>query len=123
VLRGIRVYLERADGGRIEIQHASSGQLSLISSLLFMIVHAGEAPVVIIDEPENSLHPNWQREYVDKVLAALEYRSPTVIIAAHAPLVVTGALVSNPTSVRVFVIREGVPPRHPHGCARRDGKH
>jgi predicted ATPase len=109
VLRGIRVYLERADGGRIEIQHASSGQLSLISSLLFMIVHAGEAPVVIIDEPENSLHPNWQREYVDKVLAALGYRSPTVIIATHAPLVVTGALVSNPTSVRVFVIREGVP--------------
>lgn len=109
VLKGIRVYLERADGERFEIQHASSGQLSLISSLLFMIVRAGESPLVIVDEPENSLHPNWQREYVDKVLAAFEYRSANLVIATHAPLIVTGALVSSPDLVKVFAIREGRP--------------
>lgn len=42
VLRGIRVYLQRVDNGAaIEIQHASSGQLALISSLLFVIANIG----------------------------------------------------------------------------------
>lgn len=102
VIRGIRVFLERQDGEAIEMQHASSGQLALISSLLFMITNASRDPIVIVDEPENSLHPNWQREYVDKLLAALNYRNATVIMATHAPLVVTGAVTSNRDIVSVF---------------------
>lgn len=107
VLKGIRVYLEREDGEAIEMQHASSGQLALISSLLFMITNTGDDPIVIVDEPENSLHPNWQREYVDKVLAALSYRNATVILATHAPLIVTGALASSSNIVSVFQVRKG----------------
>lgn len=109
VLRGIHVYLERFDDQTIEIQHASSGQLALISSLLFMIVSAEEDPIIIIDEPENSLHPNWQREYVDKVLTALNYRNATVIVATHAPLIVTGALATSADLVSLFEVREGTP--------------
>lgn len=112
VLRGIRVYLQRLDNGDIiEMQHASSGQLALISSLLFLITNAGEYPIVIVDEPENSLHPNWQREYIDQVLTALSYRNPTVIVATHAPLVVTGALADSSDLVSVFEIRHGRPQR------------
>jgi hypothetical protein len=37
------------------VHHASSGQLALISSLLFMITTVGENLIIIIDEPENSL--------------------------------------------------------------------
>lgn len=114
VLRGIGVYLQRIDDGDIvEMHHASSGQLALISSLLFLITNAGESPIVIIDEPENSLHPNWQREYIDQVLTALRYYSPTVIVATHAPLVVTGALADSSDLVSVFEIRHGRPQRLP----------
>ncbi|MGY0798895.1 AAA family ATPase [Lysobacter sp. A286] len=114
VLRGIRVYLQpRTDSDAIEMQHASSGQLALISSLLFLITSVGADPIVIIDEPENSLHPKWQREYVDKVLTALSYRNPTVIVATHAPLVVTGALANRSDHVSVFVVRDGIPQRLP----------
>lgn len=108
VVRGIRVFLQPLKGGSpIEIQHASSGQLALISSLLFLITSLGEEPVVIIDEPENSLHPNWQREYVDKVLAALSYRGATVVMATHAPLIVTGSLAKHSDLVSVFAVRDG----------------
>jgi ABC-type cobalamin/Fe3+-siderophores transport system ATPase subunit len=93
IIKGVSVYLERdEDGHKIEMHHASSGQLALISSLLFMITNVGDNPIIIIDEPENSLHPTWQREYVEKVLAAMHYRRATLIVATHAPLVVTGAL-------------------------------
>jgi len=110
VLRGIRMYLQRVDNGAaIEIQHASSGQLALISSLLFVIANTREDPIVIIDEPENSLHPKWQREYIEKVMTALSYRNATIIVATHAPLVVTGALADSPQIVSVFELRNGRP--------------
>lgn len=113
VIRGIRVFLVREGGEGIEMQHASSGQLALISSLLFVITNAGRNALIILDEPENSLHPNWQREYVDKLLAALSYRNATVIMATHAPLVVSGAITSNPNIVSVFGMSKGEAKRLP----------
>ncbi|SFO33215.1 AAA domain-containing protein, putative AbiEii toxin, Type IV TA system [Sphingomonas sp. OK281] len=110
MLTGIEVYLERYDDGeQIELQHASSGQLSLISTLLFIIASAGKNPVIVIDEPENSLHPSWQRDYVGKLMDALTYRNATVLIATHAPMVVTGALASNQKLVNVYEVLKGLP--------------
>lgn len=108
-LRGIQVFLERNDGNVIELLNASSGELSLISSLVFLVSSLGEDPVVIIDEPENSLHPRWQREYIDKILAAVSYRNATIIIATHAPLILIGALGTAPEIVSVFHIQDGFP--------------
>lgn len=112
-IRGVRVYLQRERGETIEMQLASSGQLALISSLLFLIVNAGRDPLIIVDEPENSLHPNWQREYVDKLLTAMSYRDATIIVATHAPLVVTGALTDGGGKVSVFEVRNASPTRLP----------
>lgn len=106
-LSDIQVYLERINGPIIELLGASSGELTLISSLLFLIANRDENPIILVDEPENSLHPNWQREYVDKLLNALEYRGATVVIATHAPLIVTGALANSRKLVSVFQIHEG----------------
>jgi energy-coupling factor transporter ATP-binding protein EcfA2/exonuclease VII small subunit len=108
-LSDIQVYLDRINGPEIELLSASSGELSLISSLLFLVANREKDPVILVDEPENSLHPSWQREYVDKLLNALEYRDATVIIATHSPLIVTGALASSRKSVSVFQIAEGIP--------------
>lgn len=113
VIGRIEVMLQRNDrrGTVIEMQLASSGQLALISSLLFLITQAGRSPIILIDEPENSLHPSWQREYVDKLMAAMSYRDATIIIATHAPLVVTGALSHGPERVSVFRVRDAQPKR------------
>lgn len=108
-LSDIQVYLDRINGPVIELQNASSGELSLISSLFFLIANREPEPIVLIDEPENSLHPNWQREYVDKLLNALEYRNATVVIATHAPLIVTGALAKARDLISVFEVTHGLP--------------
>lgn len=106
-LREIKVYLERKDRKVIELLHASSGELSLISSLLFLIATVDDKPFVLIDEPENSLHPNWQREYVDQVLGALRYREATLVIATHSPLIVIGALANSENKVAIFQVNQG----------------
>ncbi|WP_246673926.1 AAA family ATPase [Mesorhizobium sp. B2-7-3] len=95
------------------MQHASSGQLALISSLLFLITNVGDKPLIVIDEPENSLHPSWQRDYIGKILAAMNFRGASLIVATHAPLVVTGALADSPDLVSVFEVRDGATRRLP----------
>ncbi|MGS4887052.1 AAA family ATPase [Roseibium sp. MB-4] len=108
-IRDIKVFLRRSREEEIEMELASSGQLFLISSLLYLITNTGDDPIIIIDEPENSLHPSWQREYIEKILAAMSFRNASIFVATHAPLVVTGALASNPDLVSVFEVRDGVP--------------
>lgn len=44
--------------------------------------------MIIIDEPENSLHPKWQKEYLTKILDLFYYYSPKIIVASHSPLII-----------------------------------
>lgn len=106
-LSQIKLFLEKVDGTVIELKEASSGELALISSLIFLIINIGKNYLVLIDEPENSLHPKWQREYVDLLLATFRYQQITAVIATHAPLIVTGALPSKSDVVDVYSINEG----------------
>lgn len=110
-LKDIKVFLTRRDGIDIELLSASSGELSLISNLVFLASTSKEGSVILIDEPENSLHPSWQREYVDKVLEAVAYRGSTIVIATHAPLIVTGALVNYAHFLSVWQVEGGKPKR------------
>jgi predicted ATPase len=104
----VEVYLTRGDDG-IELKNASSGELALISSLVYLVTTNHPEPLILIDEPENSLHPVWQRDYVARVLTALEYRGASIVIATHAPLIVTGALVAFQDIVSVFQMRDAQP--------------
>lgn len=101
LLRGVEVYLTKEDE-LVELGHASSGELSLISSLVFLIATTPQGGVVLIDEPENSLHPSWQREYVERLLIALSYRNTSIVVATHSPLIVTGSLTHNSEITSVF---------------------
>ncbi|UXR63973.1 ATP-binding protein [Bdellovibrio bacteriovorus] len=53
---------------------------------------AHEGSVVLIDEPEISLHPNWQVDYINflKKISA-KFRDCHFVIATHSPHVVSGA--------------------------------
>lgn len=100
----VRLYLGKR---LIDIEEASSGELSLIATLAFLTVALPETgAVLLIDEPENSLHPQWQKEYVAKLLGSLSYKNTSVVVATHAPLVVSGAMSSKEVSVRVFKTEE-----------------
>jgi len=91
LVRNVEVYLEKHQQPLV-LDDASSGELSLISSLIFLIGLVPRNGVVLIDEPENSLHPGWQRQYVEKVLEALLYKNVSLVIATHSPLIVTGSM-------------------------------
>jgi energy-coupling factor transporter ATP-binding protein EcfA2 len=107
VLRGIDIDLKRLDGVDIALNEASSGELTLISTLVFLAISVDGNTVVLIDEPENSLHPQWQKEYVNQLADLLHYNNPTVVIATHAPIIVSGALTTKNINLQTFQAKAG----------------
>ncbi|WP_029148333.1 AAA family ATPase [Methylophilus sp. 5] len=69
----------------------SSGQWNWLSSLVGLTLELEDNSLVLIDEPENSLHPNWQRDYISMLVTALESQNKChAIIATHSAFIASG---------------------------------
>lgn len=74
---------------KFDVAQASSGQQQMICSIMELASSLENDALVLIDEPELSLHPKWQQIYLDHLHAALEpFRGCHVLLATHSPLVV-----------------------------------
>lgn len=68
----------------------SSGERQVIGTVTRLFEHALTNSVVIIDEPEVSLHPSWQVRYIPTLLGALRHlRAAHVIVATHSHFMVS----------------------------------
>jgi ABC-type cobalamin/Fe3+-siderophores transport system ATPase subunit len=89
-------------GGEVDLLELSSGELSIISGLLGLAAHLSDDALVLIDEPENSLHPAWQLKYVEMLDAIMHhYAGAHYVIATHSPLIVSGAARLSPVIARL----------------------
>ncbi len=72
----------------------SSGEYHMYSSILGLGFGLSESSVVLIDEPENSLHPQWQLDFMESVyeICSQTLTSGHLIICTHSPLIVGTAL-------------------------------
>lgn len=102
VLVGLHVHLCRPDRA-YPLRKASSGELTVLASQAFISTHIKHNTLVLVDEPENSLHPKWQSDYCRSFLNLFYLYEPKLVIATHAPLVVSGAMADNVPS-KVFVM-------------------
>ena len=90
IISRIEVYLRKKDQ-IISMLEASSGELSLITSIVYVSTIINSNTTILVDEPENSLHPLWQKEYTKRLLDIFYYYQPKIIVATHSPLVVNGS--------------------------------
>ena len=105
LLQSVDVFLKTWEHEQIPMAHASSGQLAVISTFAFLSISLTKEPAwLLIDEPENSLHPQWQRSYVQRLLQVLHYRNIKLVIATHAPVLVSGAQLGG-ARINVFQVR------------------
>jgi len=100
VIKPIEIFLSK-ENKTVSLLNASSGELSLIASIIYISSIIETNSVILIDEPENSLHPKWQREYVNKLGSLFYNYQPKIVIATHSPLIVTGAKLNMPET-KVF---------------------
>jgi len=79
-------------GGRVDLTSASSGQQQMLCSIFGLAAALENDAVVLIDEPELSLHPRWQMNFFRHIETALSaVVGCHVIIATHSPLIAQAA--------------------------------
>ena len=76
------------DGRRkyhVGVEALSSGEKQIVILFTYLAFQRGK--IFVVDEPEISLHPRWQEEFLDGVKDLM--RSDTqLIIATHSPAIV-----------------------------------
>jgi predicted ATPase len=68
-----------------DFEFASSGEKHLIFTLVNIASRIKQNSLILIDEPELSLHPNWQMKYINMLKKIFyEYTSCHFILATHS---------------------------------------
>lgn len=80
----------KKNGVEFYFQKASSGEVGLISMFLGLISVVKDNALIVIDEPELSLHPSWQFRYVELLDTMIsDVKGCHVIIASHSHFILS----------------------------------
>lgn len=98
---------KRHDNSTYSFSNASSGETQMLFAFSSVLRYAADESVIFIDEPEVSLHPNWQIRYVSLLKKALAtIKNCHVIIASHSHFIVSDLDQKN-SSLHVFKKNSG----------------
>jgi len=97
--RDDNVWFTNDNAEAFEIKSLSTGEKTLLSKIMYLYFLGYKDKVILIDEPELSLHPSWQ----NKVLKIYENfalkNNCQIIIATHSPHIIGSA---KPEYIRVL---------------------
>lgn len=96
-----------------DVANASSGEQQMLCSIFGLASAIRDEALVLIDEPELSLHPKRQIEFIDAIESLLKMVSGChVILSTHSPVVVQAA-----QSLGAGIVQLGE--THPHSSVER----
>lgn len=72
----------------IDVEALSSGEQHELVLLFDLIFRVEKNALVLIDEPELSLHPEWQMRFVDDLIDIAKNNQFDVVLATHSPYIV-----------------------------------
>lgn len=76
----------------LQLNQLSSGEKQEIVLFYNLIFETKEKLLLLIDEPEISLHITWQKKFLDDLLEVSKQTDVQVIVATHSPQVVSNHL-------------------------------
>jgi len=83
------IYFRNAQSERIKLKELSGGEKEVITKIFPLYISNIKDSVILIDEPESSLHPNWQNEIVNLYLEVAKRNNNQIIITTHSPHIVS----------------------------------
>jgi len=84
--QGIQVLL--SDGSQLDVDRLSSGETQLLLILYRLLFNASSGSLVLLDEPEISLHISWQQKLSSILLDISRLRGLQIVVATHSPQIV-----------------------------------
>lgn len=76
------------NGKKLKLTQLSSGEKQEIVLFYDLIFKTKEKVLLLIDEPEISLHITWQKKFMDDLLRIIKYKKFNVIVATHSPQII-----------------------------------
>lgn len=100
LFKELRLYFNK-DNRRTRFSDFSSGEQQILGTMTRLFAALVPNSLVVIDEPEVSLHPYWQKQYVATLIETLaDFPSTHVLIATHSHFLV-GDLHSDSSSLLI----------------------
>lgn len=75
-------------GFNIPLERLSSGEQHLLVLYYDLIFRFQEGTLVLIDEPEISLHVSWQKRFINEMMKIMEVNGMKALIATHSPTLI-----------------------------------
>lgn len=102
LIRDFEIKVYKKGGNEFNFSEASSGESNILSTLIALIPLIQDNSLILIDEPEVSLHPTWQSQYIDLLKKIFNgVKGCHIIIATHSHFLVSD-LPLNSSSVIEF---------------------
>jgi len=87
-----KVYFKKDDSGvEFGIDELSTGEKTLVSKVLSLFFNQIKNQIILIDEPELSLHPRWQSKILKIYEKFALENNCQIIIATHSPHIIASA--------------------------------
>ena len=78
------VFIEYIDGSQTDLLPLSSGERQIVT-MIYAATRMNKQSVILIDEPELSLHPDWQRKLLSSMVNQLGDRQ--IVVCTHSPII------------------------------------
>ena len=84
------IFIEDIDvkGKKLSLSQLSSGEKQEIILFYKLIFETPENTLLLIDEPEISLHIAWQKKFMDDLYKIIKFKNLNVIVATHSPQII-----------------------------------
>lgn len=87
--RGFEIVDTEKKGHKLELSQLSSGEKQEIVLFYDLIFNTKSELLLLIDEPEISLHISWQKRFMDDLLKVAEDNNLQIIVATHSPQIIS----------------------------------
>lgn len=74
------------DGKKLHLTNLATG--SKMFSILKILLDKGEideSTLLVLDEPEAHLHPNWQNKFAEIIVLLIKYLNTNILLTSHSP--------------------------------------
>ncbi|WP_253890219.1 AAA family ATPase [Actinokineospora diospyrosa] len=84
---GLRIDVENSKG-QIRPEDLSSGEQHELIMFYDLLFRTPPGALVMIDEPEISLHIGWQRRFLDDIMKVAQISGSRMLVATHSPQII-----------------------------------
>lgn len=82
------VYFKNKKNQKISINELSSGEQELITKSFTLFLFDLKDSIIFVDEPESSMHPNWQNRIASIYQKIADENNNQIFIATHSPHII-----------------------------------